>query len=640
MNINLYSRTNISILCFCITYLVVFDIHAQNRSYDGFGNNPSNPSWGAKGAQIRNITPVSYGDGISAPNGVDRPNPRRISNILFDQEEAIFDNHALTDYVWVFGQFVEHDISFIGRDEAEPLSINVPECDPVFDPNCQGQAIIPMARSRAIAGSGMSETNPRAYANEVSAFLDGSAIYGSDSERASWLRTFKDGKLKTSTGGFLPYNTIDGELNSATDNSAPEMKLNSSGARRWFVAGDIRANENMMLTSMHTLWVREHNRICQVMSIRNPAMTDEELYQKARKMVGAMIQQITYGEWLPAMGVTLDPYVSYWEDIDPNVSNVFSAAASRFLHTLLSEELLRMDDGCTTIPAGDMSLRESFFNPVLVTESGIDPMLKGMSAQIQQALDCKLVDDIRNFIIESAESNLGCDFAAININRGRERGLPDYNTVRDALGLGRVRSFEEIVEDPVEARQLADLYGTVDNIDPWVGMLAEEHLPGAMFGETIMNIMKGQFKVLRDADRFFFLNDDGLTQDEKDEVSSTRLSDVIRRNTSITALQENVFVMEKHCDIDPVDEQHLNLAIAPNPVVSDYQFSMYSFEEGDGVLRVQNMLGQLIQEYELPVSRGTNTYDLRFPDSAPMGIYTLTFKVGRETSTLKVSRIY
>jgi len=236
---------------------------------------------------------MQYGDGISSPNGADRPNPRQVSNLLFKQSESILDGHNLTDYMWVFGQFIEHDISYVPKG-TESVSIDVPSCDPIFDPTCTGNAQILMNRSLPAVGTGTGPDNPRHFANHISGYLDGSAIYGSDQARANWLRTFTDGKMKMSQGNLLPFNTLTGELNGPTDHSAPGMDIANADQIRYFVAGDVRANENIMLTTLHTLFVREHNRKCDEIKLRSPELSDEEIYQKSRKMIGGYIQKIVY----------------------------------------------------------------------------------------------------------------------------------------------------------------------------------------------------------------------------------------------------------------------------------------------------------------------------------------------------------
>ncbi len=633
MNINRYTITYLPLI------LIVASIPSllgQVRSYDGYGNNESNPDYGAVGTAVRLISPLTYEDEIGEPTGIDRPNPRHISNVLFTQTEPIYDEHELTDYVWVFGQFIDHDITLIGESETEPALISVPECDAVFDPMCLGQSAILMMRSEAMEGTGVTTEAPRMYANQISAYIDGSAVYGSTVERANWLRTFEEGKLKTSTGDLLPYNTLTGELNGATDDSAPEMAMNDADATRWFVAGDVRANENVLLTAMHTLFVREHNRLCDELKLRYPNAGDEQLYQRARKMVGGMIQAITYNEWLPSMGVAMDDYTGYRKDVNANVTNVFSGAAFRFGHTLLSNTILRMEDGCETIPEGDMTLREAFFNPSLVLSSGIDPLFKGMSTQIQQALDCKVIDDVRNFLFGPPGAPFGLDLAAININRGRERGLADYNTLRDVLGLGKVRSFNEICEDPVEAQILESLYESVDRIDPWVGMLAEEHMPGAILGETTMTIMKEQFKALRDGDRFFYRVDPELSVDEVQEIDETRFADIIMRNTTIQALQPDVFKMIRTCHVVHVEERHLDVNAFPNPIRDNVTLTIFSFEDGEAELSITNLLGQQVQRRQIDLAKGINNFQFPVNSALQPGIYNLYLEMGARNNTIKL----
>ena len=631
MSINRNSRTY---LLFSLLWLASI-VQAQNRTYDGYGNNEANPHFGAVGSEFRYITPISFADGIKEPTGFERPNPREVSNVLFAQPDYIYDQHELSDFVWVFGQFIDHDITLV-EDSDEPAFIPVPTCDPIFDPACMGQSMVMMMRTQHMEGSGTSTDNPRSYANEISAFIDGSAVYGSTEERALWLRSMTDGKLKVSEGNLLPFNTLNGEINGATDPHAPEMAQNDPSARRNFVAGDVRANENVMLLAMHTLFVREHNRICDQLKVRYPNGTDEQLYQKARKMIGGMIQSIVYNEWLPSMGVILDDYSGYDASINPSISNVFSAAGFRFGHTLLSRDILRMDDGCNTIAQGDMTLRDAFFKPNLLISSGLDPLVKGMSAQIQQALDSKVIDDVRNFLFGPPGLGFGLDLAAININRGRERGLMDYNGIRDALGIGKVKSFSEICEKPEDAQVINSLYSSVDDLDPWVGMLAEEHMPDAIFGETIMTIMKEQFRALRDGDRFYYLIDPALSSEEVEEIKNSRLSDIIRRNTQIEAIQNNVFKMQRSCHDLQIRERHLELLVFPNPTEGNFDLTLFSFDEGDANLVIRNLLGQVIDRQTLVLEKGINSIKSNFRSGTPTGQYSLEVRMGHEFSTLKV----
>ena len=523
--------------------------YGQNfRSYNGSGNNLDNSTWGATHEPLTIMTDLVYADGMSAPTGVDRPNPRTVSNMLFAQDSLLPDVMHLSDYCWVFGQFVDHDITLTHTNN-EPAMISVPAGDPWFDPFNSGQVMIPMMRTEFMPGTGTSTNNPRQFPNSITSFLDGSAIYGSDQDRADWLRSFDNGKLKISTGNLLPYNTIDGEFGSAVDPNAPDMADDVGRATRLFVAGDVRANENPLLASFHTLFVREHNRICDELKAIHLNWRDERIFQEARKRTSAIFAAIIYEEWLPAMGVNLPAYSGYNSNLNPTVSNVFAAAAFRMGHTLLNGNVMRIDNDGQVLPEGNMELRDAFFNPDAIPEvGGIEPYIKGMGVQTQQSFDSHIIDDVRNFLFGPPGAG-GLDLASVNINRGRERGLPDYNSIREDFGLTKVNSFSEINSNPSVANTLENLYGSVDDIDAWVGMLSEERMGNSLFGELVLAIMTQQFRDIRDGDRYYFENDPNLTADEIAEIKSTRLYDVIMRNTDVSVMQSNVFEAMPHDEI-------------------------------------------------------------------------------------------
>ena len=245
----------------------------------------------------------------------------------------------------------------------------------------------------------------------------------------------------------------------------PELANDTHINDKLFVAGDVRANENPLLTSLHTLFVREHNRLCVIIKAENPSWNDEKIYQKARKIVGAYFQSIIYNEWLPIQGITLPEYSGYNPEINPGVSNLFSAAAFRLGHTLLSNVLTRIDDNDNELKQGTIELKDAYFNPLLIKISGgIEPFLKGMATQLQQKLDTKIVDGVRSYLFGEPDLG-GLDLASINIMRSRERGIPDYNTIREDFGINRVSDFNEITKDSELAKNLKFLYGDVNNID-------------------------------------------------------------------------------------------------------------------------------------------------------------------------------
>lgn len=606
------------------------------RTYDGSFNNTVESSWGAAGTNLLRWVPVAYADSMAAPAGAERENPRTISNSLFSQENPINDPLSLSDFCWVFGQFIDHDIG-ITPDGHEPAFIKVPTGDPHFDPLGAGTAIIPMHRNAYDHSTGTGPDNPRQHPNMITAFIDGSGIYGSDQARADWLRAFEGGKLKVSTGNLLPFNTIDGELAGEIAEDAPAMDNATGISEKFYVAGDVRANENPLLLSFHTLFVREHNRLCDELALKHPDWDDEALYQYARKLVGGLIQSVVYDEWLPAMGVHLNTYAGYKSEVHPQLANVFTAAAFRLGHTLLNSTIRRIGNDGEVIAQGNLALQDAFFNPYVFIETGdIDPFFKGMATQIQQNMDPKLINDVRNFLFGPPGAG-GLDLAAININRGRERGLPDFNTVRAAMGLPRYNFFQQINSDAGVFTRLLSIYEDIHDIDPWVGMLAEKPMPGALFGETIMAIIKQQFTNLRDGDRFYYLVDPVLSEADKDWIKQTSLHDVIMNNTSISLMQDNVFSAMPHSEIcssmtadiegvittesgNPIANAELSLS-----VLNEEAYSFTTSLEGD--FYFTDLFSCQVEELGVkkddPLTNGVTTVDLILIQRHILGIRDL-----------------
>jgi hypothetical protein len=433
-----------------------------------------------------------------------------------------------SDYLWQWGQFLDHDIDLTeGSDPPEPAHIPIPAYDLDFDPDGSGDDVFDFNRSIYDAATGTG--NPRQQLNEVTAFVDASNVYGSDEERASALRTNDGtGKLKTSAGNLLPFNT-DGLPNAG----GPSPAL--------FVAGDVRANEQVALTVMHTLFVREHNRLAEEIAAADHGLSGHAIYERARQIVGAQMQVITYREFLPAlMGPRpLSRYRGYKPKVNPGIDNLFSTATFRFGHSLLSPTLLRLDANGNEIPEGHLSMSEAFFAPQLITdEGGIEPLLRGLAAQACQALDPFIVDDVRNFLF--ANVGTGFDLASLNIQRGRDHGLPSYNNTREAFGLGRAQDFSDISSNPDIQDRLASIYASVDDVDLWVGALSEDPVPGGHVGALIRATLKQQFEALRAGDRFW--HERIFSRREIKELENTKLSDIIRRNTTIgNEISDNVF---------------------------------------------------------------------------------------------------
>lgn len=506
------------------------------RSWDGRGNNRANATWGsASTAYLRETSGAAYADGVSAPAGARRPSARVISNALSAQGDAVTaDPRGLSTAIYEFGQFLDHDLGLAQSGSGERFDIAVPKGDVYFDPKATGTAVIPLTRSASDPSAGT--RSPRQQVNGVTAFIDASHIYGSSADRAAWLRTFSGGRLKsrsTALGELLPLN--DGTQSNDNPLGLPATAL--------IVAGDVRANEQPGLTTLHTVFLREHNLQAARLATQHPDWNDERLYQEARRWVTAEFQSITVNEFLPALlGHRLPPYKGYNPRINPGIGNTFATAAYRFGHSQVGPDIGILNEAFVEID--NVGLAEAFFNPqVIPAIGGIDPIVRYMAANHAESVDTWVVDPLRNFLFGPPGAG-GLDLAALNIQRGRDHGLGSYNTVRSDFGLPRVRSFRQITSDPELAAALQSLYRSVDEVDAWIGLLSEDPVPGGSVGITTDAVITDQFRRLRDGDRFWYENA-GFDPRELAMLNRVTLGEIVARNSTVQGLQPSIFFVRQ-----------------------------------------------------------------------------------------------
>ena len=491
-----------------------------NRSYDGTANNLDHPRWGSVGEQFLRLTSFAYADGISQPSGLDRPNARSISNKVCRQTESILNRRGLSDLTVIWALFLSHTfVNFRAAEPEEEFGIPVPPDDDVFPPG----TTIPVTRALFDIPTGRGPGNPRRQLNNTTSYLDASTVYGIDFTRVGALRTFANGTMKTSDGNLLPLNTF------GLPNRVP--------GPGFFLAGDERTNTSFALCALHTLFVREHNRLAGEIAGAQPNLRDEEIFQRARKFVEAQIQVITYNEFLPALLGPNAPSgpAEYDPGINAAISESFSVVGFRFGHSLLSPKFVLLYDN------GEIRLipqRNSFFNVEVIKRDGLDPIFRGLASQIMQETDPKVVDDIRH---QTIRFNVRIDLLAYDIQSARDFGIPDYNTVRQDMGLPPVHSFADITSDKRLEYDLQTVYGDIKHVDPLIGGLAEDHLPESSMGLLFTTIIAEQFERLRKGDRFWYENDPAFSQEDINGLNRLTLAEVIRRNTGITDIQSNVF---------------------------------------------------------------------------------------------------
>ncbi|GAA5219634.1 peroxidase family protein [Membranihabitans marinus] len=626
-------RTRLIIL---FALLATSSIFAQTyRSYDGSGNNIDFPEYGASLHAVKVLTSLQYSDGINSPGGINRPNARIISNEMFAAVDNTPDVHNLSNLVWAFGKFLEHEITHFKSSTSDQIKIKIPQCDPFFDPNCTGREEIVIDRFETRAGSGTDIDNPRNVTNYSTAWIDASVLYGTDEKTALYLRSLEGGKLKVSEGNFLPFNTISGNLNGITDAQAPAMELMDPGLYRYFVSGDPRINQNLVIASMVTLFLREHNRLCDVIALESPGLTDEQIYQKARSLVSGMIQNITYNEWLPSIGIYLEEYQGYNPNIDPDVSNEFCAAGFKIWNTLQNERISLMDDRCETDRFGSIAFNDLLHDPLSLLQIDIDPLMKGLASERQLNMDYEVVDGIRNFELRSDNIEIKTDWIAMDIMRARERGLPDYNTMRMELGLAPIESFSEITSNITIQNKLKELYSNIYNIDPWVGIIAEDHFPKSMLGETLNILIRDQFSRIRNGDRYYFENDETLSETEKNLIRNTKMVDILTNNTNISFIQENVFKSEPRCFKGEIIDTHLSGMVFPNPVVNEMDISLFSRINGPVNLKIIDTYGKVISDQIVEVEQGMNIVKCTVNPSLSAGMYFVSISDQSRTGLIK-----
>jgi hypothetical protein len=578
------------------------------RTITGFDNNEANPTLGTGNTDLLRLSPVAYADGISAPSAFNDINPRHLSNVLNNQSDPIFsfntatpqfpfaDNnaggqeHHLSDFAYVWGQFTDHDLD-LTLDNSGDTSMSIQPDTKNFPNDPMG--VQPFTRSNFDPNTGTSTSNPRQQVNTQSSFEDLSQVYGSTDAVADILRSHVGGQLRTGPGDNLPTESMFTAAELATLNQDEGGIANDAHQvpdSQLFVAGDKRVNENIELTAMHTVFLRNHNRLAGQLQKLHPDWTDEQLFQEARKLNIAEAEMVTFKEFLPAIfGVDLtSQYTGYDPTINPSISTEFSTVGFRFGHTLLSNGVGRNNNDGTQItdvnPNGStINLAIDFFRPDLInnghvpvsltdllgntfqqTSSTVGEIMKADADNTANSMDLKLIDEIRN-VLFGVPHGPGTDLAARDVQRARDHGIGTYNQVRQAFGLAPVTSFADITSDGTVQQALRAAYGTnpdgtdnVNAVDPFEGMLAEDHLPGTDAGPTESAIVLDQFRRLMLGDSFFYLNENFNTEELSLLAKGNSLAKILKNNTEITNLQSNVFFFKASISGTVFDDDNAN----------------------------------------------------------------------------------
>ena len=583
------------------------------RTVDGTCNNLRRPLLGASNTAFRRVLSAVYDDGVFHPVGLQQylreryfdtpwPSARYLSGQIVIIENEI-NSKTLTHMNMQWGQFLDHDLDLLGmfdvnctevdndirfcfpikiqyndKDFGEssinkakdlPLRRSLPVCppnhnynyysyshrrpsrsgytyeqsydDPYHHPNGHSDHQSSHHISPRSHGSSYREYyhQSREHINRVTHFIDASMIYGSNKETQEAMRYYSGGRLKstyTGTGkGDLPYST-----------------MKDSRGVLLFMAGDERVNENTGLVVMQTLFNREHNRIAKELSKINPCWGDEELYQETRKIIGAIIQIITYEEYLPALygekwfDFYIGKYKRYSSYISPTVSNVFAAALFRYGHSQIRRQLSRYDKRYK--PLRPLDLEHGFFNPGEYYRSGYtDPILRGLLIDAAGEVDEFISEGVASFLITEPTSVIATDLTALNIQRGRDHALPSYRQWEELCisKFGNRPSFKRSSTITKFKRLYGD-YGFRYGMDLWLAGLAEKHLDGSSIGPTFACLLAETFKSIRDGDRFWWERPRVFTVSQRNTLSKVTLSQVICESSDgIERIQPNAFKLHQ-----------------------------------------------------------------------------------------------
>jgi len=464
------------------------------------------------------------------------PNARLVSATFHTDQDV--PSQKLTQLFTIFAQFVDHDLTLATTYTVPDCCTNstdTEKCAPVrisTDPFYPNGKCLNFARSLIFCEELGCQTDPM---NTLTAYIDGSQIYGSNTGNATQLRALTGGKLATSGVSLLPI---------------------VSGA---FKAGDTRALENPALGTIHTMFVREHNRIAQLIQNKFPTWSDEKVFQHTRRIVDAEYENIVFGEMLPLILGTDQVFPAaitstrYNPNIDASIINEFAVAAFRFGHTLLNGKFDRLDPASGTL-LDSYLLRFNFDNETLYKENpdtGMTTIVKGLTAQRAQVFDQFITKEVTQFLFSKQSDNFlfGEDLVTRNIQRGRDHSIQPWLSYRHWCGLSASDDWNNRPKEISTAKwnTLKRLYLRVADIDLFTGGLAEAAVTGGTVGPTFACIIRHQFQRLVVGDRFLFTHSKNVgsqfTQSQIKAIKNVKMSDVICKTTSVSQIQRNSFLV-------------------------------------------------------------------------------------------------
>eukprot|EP00111_Clytia_hemisphaerica_P006574 TCONS_00019053-protein len=497
------------------------------RRYDGLCNNLRFPHVGAGRTPLRRLIWANYVDQrqVDTPRGFPGTKPRvppanKVSLAVFHAKQNDDGNRwKLSTLFMTMGQFLDHDFALVGHSKCKAQSCNSKDaykypCFPIKFTD-YGSKCTPFTRSQPICQKAPAgRRTDRQIANLITSFVDLSQVYGASIEHAKKLRKNDgSGEMAMRSGNLLPLS------------NEPCDTIGGCS-----MAGDPRADENIALYSMHTVWIREHNRVVKKLRKNHKTWSGEKLYQEARKIVIAEYQHIIFNDWVPRI-VDIGPYTGYSSRYDATLINAFSTAAFRFGHSLVPNEWQQCNSNYDKI-AKDISLQSSFFNIGSINQRGIEPTVYGLMANQSNQMDTNFAFDLVRRLFVPPGHHEHHDLTALNIQRGRDHGLPTYGAWRKYCRLPPISSYKDLEQymSIESVKSFQKLYSHPNDIDLFAAGIAEHNVPRFQTGPIFRCLFWHQFKRLREGDRYYYLNPGVFTHAQRRELTKTSMAKILCNN--------------------------------------------------------------------------------------------------------------
>jgi hypothetical protein len=504
------------------------------RTLDGTYNNLEDPLMGSLNSRFGRNVPLEH---TKAETNALEPNPRLVSRELLTRKEFIpATTLNLLAGAWI--QFEVHDWFSHGKNEEENPWVVPLEAD---DPWPEHPMPIPRTRRDPSA----EPDAPPTFVTDDTHWWDGSQIYGRDPAFADALRSGEHGKLRLDEQGLIPQEI--------------EAHVDLSGVAGNFWVG---------LALLHSLFMREHNTICDHLHTTHPELSDDELYDKARLVIAALMAKIHTTDWTPAIiahpTTKMALRTNWWglegEWLDKRIGRRTSSELIRGipgsptnLHGVpysLTEEFVCVYRMHPLIP-DDFSFR-SLKDDTLLQERTLPEV--GVLHVRERLNEMSMTDVLYSFgtshpgaitlhnyprFLQSFHRADGTlvDLASIDVLRVRERGVPRYNEFRRLLHLKAYDTFEEMADTPEHAEDLRRVYSDPEEVDTMIGMFAERKPKLFGFSDTAFRIFILMASRRLASDRFF-------TRDYRPEVYTKEGIDWVESNTMRTLLLRHFPVLE------------------------------------------------------------------------------------------------